>query len=291
MERLINRRQQGDLGEASAIEWLTRQGATVSAPLGHSPDYDLIAEVDRALVRVQVKTTTCRRKTHDGHERWHVSIRTNGGNQSWTGRTKRFDPAQADALFVLVGDGRRWWIPASSVESTDTLDLGGRKYSEFEIEPTNAILSLVYGPGDTAEEQTASRIDDPAQGERRRGRVGLDCKSSASLLSGFESLLPHSSGSASRPAKGERQLGRAGQAIIRRRRQMTLPHSPFAEAGLRIGDRLRFHADGPGRLVVDASSLRPHCAGPAGTRRPTCSAQPLTGACASHSVCYRLESR
>jgi hypothetical protein len=38
VDRLINRRQQGDLGEVSAIEWLTRQGATVSAPLGHSPD-------------------------------------------------------------------------------------------------------------------------------------------------------------------------------------------------------------------------------------------------------------
>jgi len=36
-QRLINRRRQGDLGEASAIDWLTRQGATVWAPLGHSP--------------------------------------------------------------------------------------------------------------------------------------------------------------------------------------------------------------------------------------------------------------
>ncbi len=44
MKRLINRRQQGDLGEASAIEWFTRAGAVVSTPLGHSPDYDLIAD-------------------------------------------------------------------------------------------------------------------------------------------------------------------------------------------------------------------------------------------------------
>ena len=44
MERLINRRQQGDLGEASAIECLTRQGAAVSVPVGHSPDYDLVAD-------------------------------------------------------------------------------------------------------------------------------------------------------------------------------------------------------------------------------------------------------
>src|SRR5688572_27954782 len=44
-QRLINRRQQGDLGEASAIDWLTRGGAGVWAPLGHSPDADLLAEV------------------------------------------------------------------------------------------------------------------------------------------------------------------------------------------------------------------------------------------------------
>jgi hypothetical protein len=249
MDRLINRRQQGDLGEASAVDWLTRRGATVSAPVGHSPDYDLIAELDETLLRVQVKTSICSRETPDGHERWHVSICTNGGNQSWTGTTKRFDPARADALFVLVGDGRRWWIPASSVESANSLDLGGRKYSECEIEPVGAILPLVYGPEGGAD-QSASRIEPPTQGERRRGRVGLDCKSSASLLSGFESLLPHSSGSSAQPARGERKLGRAGQAIVRQRRQMTLPHRPFAEAGLEIGDRLRFHADGAGRLVL-----------------------------------------
>jgi len=39
-------RKQGDLGEAAAIEWLTRAGATVFVPLGHSPHVDLIAEFE-----------------------------------------------------------------------------------------------------------------------------------------------------------------------------------------------------------------------------------------------------
>jgi hypothetical protein len=65
-KRLINRRQQGDLGEISAIEWLTRQGATVSVPMGHSPDYDLIAEVEGRLLRVQVKTSTREEPTSAG---------------------------------------------------------------------------------------------------------------------------------------------------------------------------------------------------------------------------------
>jgi Holliday junction resolvase-like predicted endonuclease len=249
VDRLINRRQQGDLGEASAIEWLTRQGATVSAPLGHSPDYDLIAEFSGALVRVQVKTSTSRRQTPDGHQRWGVTIRTLGGNQSWSGVSKRFDAGRVDALFVLVGDGRRWFIPASAVEGMSTLNLGGRKYSEFEIEPGAPIIPLVYGARDDGE-VTASRIEGPTQGERRRGRVGLDCKSSASLLSGFESLLPHSPPPGAK-LKGEPALGRSGQAIIREKRQMTLPAKPFSEAGLQIGDRLRFRADGKARIVIE----------------------------------------
>ena len=97
------------------------------------------------LLRVQVKTSTCLEVTLHGEERWSVSISTNGGNQSWSGLTKRFDPAKADALFVLVGDGRRWFIPASVVEGTHGVRLGGRRYSEFEIEPGAPIVPLVYG--------------------------------------------------------------------------------------------------------------------------------------------------
>lgn len=43
-------RRQGDLGEAAAIDWLTRQGADVLVPLFHSPDYDLAAEVEGDLL-------------------------------------------------------------------------------------------------------------------------------------------------------------------------------------------------------------------------------------------------
>jgi PD-(D/E)XK nuclease superfamily protein len=246
----MNRRRQGDLGEASAIEWLTRQGATVSAPLGHSPDYDLVAEIGGRLLRVQVKTTTFRRTTPDGHERWEVSICTNGGNQSWSGVAKQFDPTRVDALFVLAGDGGRWLIPASAVEGATNLRLGGWKYSEFEIEPAGAILTLVYSTAD-GPEVTGSRIEHPAPGERRRGRVGLDCKSSASLLSGFESHLPHSPASGVDKSPRERKLGRAGQAVIREKRQMTMPLKPFSEAGLEVGDRLRFRAGGSGRVVIE----------------------------------------
>ncbi len=243
-ERLINRRQQGDLGEASAIEWLTRQGATVSAPLGHSPDYDLIAELNERLVRVQVKTSTFRETTPNGHERWSAAIRTNGGNQSWTGTTKWFDPDKVDALFVLVGDGRRWCIPSAAVEGTNTIHLGGPKYSEYEIEPAAAILPLVYGA-----EGAGSRIDRPNPGERRSGRAGLGCKPSAPVLSGFESLLPHPPEDPAR--RRRRRPPKFSRTRISSGHQITITSVPFRAAGLAVGDRLELTADGPGRVILE----------------------------------------
>ena len=243
-ERLINRRQQGDLGEASAIEWLTRQGATVSAPLGHSPDYDLVAELSGRLVRVQVKTATCQETRRRGGERWLVTIRTNGGNQSWTGTTKWFDSDKVDALFVLVGDGRRWCIPSAAVEATNTIHLGGPKYSEYEIEPAAAILSIVYGP-----DPTGSRIDRPVRGERRSGRAGSDCKSDGLCLSGFESHLPHVP--ADFTQQGRPRPPKFSRTRISSKHQITIPTVPFAGAGLAVGERLQLTADGPGRVILE----------------------------------------
>jgi hypothetical protein len=129
MDRISPRRQ-GDLGELSAMEWLGSKGYGVSFPIGHSPDYDLIADDGDALLRVQVKTTTRCRK-----HRWEVMICTRGGNQSWNGTVKWFSSSRCDWLFVLVADGRRWFIPAETVAARSGLRLGGPKYAEFEVEP------------------------------------------------------------------------------------------------------------------------------------------------------------
>lgn len=167
-------REQGDWGELAAMTWLLSQGASVYRPVFHSPDVDLVAVLDGQVMRIEVKTTARRRA--NGY--WGATIATRGGNQSWSGLVKYFDPDRCDYLFVLVADGRQWFISTAALDCRSALTLGGPKYSEFEVEPGRAL-------------ETASRIDSPATGERRRGRVGLDCKSSASMLSGFESHLPH----------------------------------------------------------------------------------------------------
>jgi hypothetical protein len=127
---VLTTRQQGDLGEASAALWFALKEASVAFPVGHSPDWDLVVEWRGGLHRVQVKT--CTRRTPTGN--WNVMLCTRGGNQSWSGTTKYFDPGRSDYLFVHVGDGRRWLIPTNVVEGRTAITLGGPKYAEYEVE-------------------------------------------------------------------------------------------------------------------------------------------------------------
>ena len=64
---------------------------------------------------------------------------------------KLLDPSRFDYLFVLVGDGRRWFIPAGRVEGGTALCLGGPKYGEFEVERGDPIRGC-------APEETPSTI-------------------------------------------------------------------------------------------------------------------------------------
>jgi hypothetical protein len=254
-ERLINRSRQGAIGEASAIEWLTTVGATVFIPFGPSPDCDLVALVGRALVRIQVKTSTRRTTTPNGYERWELQLATNGGNQSWTGLTKKLDATALDYVFALVGDGRRWFIPADSVDGERGLNLGGPKYSEYEIQPGIALDLVVYG-GD----QEGSRIDATVRGSAGAGEPGQTVNLVPKLLSGFDSHLPHSRDAPPnpprfQPSKYERKLGKSRIAVINQKRRVTLPQAPLLEAGMRDGDRVHVEAEGSGRIVLAKAGL------------------------------------
>ena len=134
----MNPRQQGDLGEASAVEWLVSHGYPVWSPVGHSPDADFVIEINGELERVQVKTSTQLIK----NGRYLVSLKTCGGNQSWNKIVKRFSSDRCDRLFVLIADGRRWFIPATAVQGTTGIVVGGPKYAPYEVEP-GAPFSLV----------------------------------------------------------------------------------------------------------------------------------------------------
>jgi PD-(D/E)XK endonuclease len=249
--RAINRRQQGDLGEASAIEWFSRLPATIFIPFGHSPDVDLVVELDGRLLRIQVKTSTCREPRLDGY-RWNLSLATNGGNQSWSGIARVFDPSRFDLLFALVGDGRRWLIPADAIEATHGLNLGGPKYSEFEIDPGGPIEHLVYADAETKLVSTAGGVS------KRTTDAG--CKPvglSPSQVRILPPPLPRRESGFKR-SKYDRKLGRAGQTTINQKRKVTIPRQAVLEAGLDIGDRLRVRSHGYGRIVLERIGLYDH---------------------------------
>ena len=169
MEARISPRQQGDIGERSALCWLIDQGATVYLPFGHSPDVDLVAGFGDRLVRVQVKTSNCVQ-----NDRYTVTLATRGGNQSWSGLVKHFSAERCDYLFVLVGDGRRWFIPSAVVEGGSGLMLGGPKYAAYEVEPDRPLDALLH--------RRIARLPDPGGVPERSN--GTDCKSVGSAFAG-----------------------------------------------------------------------------------------------------------
>jgi hypothetical protein len=57
----------------------------VLIPFGHSPDFDLAAYVNDRSLRIQVKASTQRVVTPNGHGRSAVSLATSGGTRAGTG--------------------------------------------------------------------------------------------------------------------------------------------------------------------------------------------------------------
>jgi hypothetical protein len=248
-ERLINRRQQGDLGEASAIEWFSRLGATVFIPFGHSPDVDLVVELEGWLLRVQVKTSTQFVETPDGHSRRVVSLKTCGGNQTWTGVAKEIDPTRVDLLFLLTGDGRRWLLPSDCLDARGSVQLGGAKYAEHEIDPAPRIDQLVYGPRPSL--NSIAALGEYPRGQRTAAVNRQALPSQVRLLP--PPLPPRESGF--KRTKYDRKLGRGGQTTINEKRKVTLPQQAVLEAGLDVGDRLRVRSHGYGRIVLERIGL------------------------------------
>jgi hypothetical protein len=231
-------RRQGDLGEAAAIEWLTRIGACVAFPLFHSPDYDLIADLGRGLVRVQVKTSICR---HGSGDHFAVQLATSGGNQSWNGVIKKFDPSRFDFLFAVVQDGRRWFIPSGEIEGTHSIVVGGDKYSEFQVGRAE--------PLDHPDSPRSKLLN--RRGGAGAGEPGETVNLVPSLLSGFDSHPPHCSPpSDGELLSGDGQAPAVGRTKMSAHHQVAVPKAVAAASGIKPGDRFRVESNGRGRFVM-----------------------------------------
>ncbi len=215
------------------MAWLTRLGAHVWVPLFHSPDIDLIAQLEERLLRVQVKTSSVA-----SNGRWKVSIATRGGNQSWTGTVKHFDHSRCDFLFVTVSGGRSWFIPATAVDGATGVCLGGPKYAEYEVPESGAMPEAIE-----------RRLECAAP--RGSAVVGETGRSVKSVAQPKWVRLPPPPLRPSEPLHLQPVKQRSkGRSRLSPGHQMTVPIGPFRAAQLAPGDQFEVVATGPGELQL-----------------------------------------
>jgi hypothetical protein len=91
---------------------------------------------------------------------------------SWNGVVKLLDPSRYDQLFVLVGDGRRWLMPANVVGGGNLVRLGGPKYADYEIDTGHPLPAWV------------SSLDSAPLGGIPERSKGMRCKRIGSAFPG-----------------------------------------------------------------------------------------------------------
>jgi len=126
MENFKNSKKQGDMGLGVAIGYFTSVGYTVGIPLTDSQDYDLIIDDGNHLGRVQVKTTSYKRRSYE------VNLSIKGGNRTGIGKIKKFDSLNCDYLFVVTENLDKYFIPSTKLIARYILVLGP-KYKKYLV--------------------------------------------------------------------------------------------------------------------------------------------------------------
>lgn len=131
-ERCKNTKSQGIIGLGRAIEYFTSIGWIVSLPLNDSQDYDLIVDDGNKLLKVQVKTTNCK-KNKDGTI-FALNLAVMGGNSKENFVHKTNTQIEYDYLFAVSGDGKEYLIPKSELMNVEkSISLGSKLKKSFEI--------------------------------------------------------------------------------------------------------------------------------------------------------------
>lgn len=120
---------QGNIGLGKAIEYFTSKQIPIAIPLNDTQSYDLVADFNGKLQRVQVKTSKF--STTNG-KTYTVQLRNCGGNKTGKARVVKFDNTKCDYLFVYTGDNRCYLIPSCEIESTNAIKVG-IKFTEYEV--------------------------------------------------------------------------------------------------------------------------------------------------------------
>lgn len=116
----MERRLQGNIGEAKAALYYTEKGYEVFLPTVNAKHVDLIAIKDSEVIRVQVKTTSYMPNDCT----FSVGLTTQGGNRSWSGTYKTVSKDFVDEVFVWCSDDSMWVIPAEFAHGKSSMYLG-----------------------------------------------------------------------------------------------------------------------------------------------------------------------
>ena len=119
---------QGNLGFGKAIEYFTSHNITVALPLNDTQKYDLIADFNGKLQRVQVKTS---RYSRNGGVSYEVLLKNCGGTSKGS-KIRPFDNTTCDYVFVVLGNDKMYLIPAGEITAKNTIAVGNR-YSDYEV--------------------------------------------------------------------------------------------------------------------------------------------------------------
>jgi len=120
-----NTNSKGNVGLGRAINYFTSQYRTVLLPLNDCQPYDIAIDINEAIQRVSVKTTSHKGKTGD----YIICLSTRGGTSR---KTKPFDITAADLLFILADNNDCWLIPTKSLTTLYSLTLN-QKQDKYRV--------------------------------------------------------------------------------------------------------------------------------------------------------------
>jgi len=121
-------KQKGDLAVAEAIHYYMTNGYEVCLPIGDKRPYDLIAEFEGKMQRVQIKYAGF----YNAVGKHKVALRITDGNQS-RHTAQIYNDEDFDTLFVYTASGRKFVLPWEEVKVRNELSIEHNKYSAYEI--------------------------------------------------------------------------------------------------------------------------------------------------------------
>ena len=122
-----NTKTQGDAGLGIAIAYFAVNGYPCMIPLTDNQPYDLVVDYKGKLIKVQVKTVTYK----GANGIYKCSLTTKGGNRSGNKNPKKLELIDVDYIFIVTGEGDKYFIPYNKVMSQINL---GKLYEKYKVD-------------------------------------------------------------------------------------------------------------------------------------------------------------